>query len=592
MHQVINPISRRGLSVVSHVAVSSTIFRVGSVASKCLNVLIFLAVATTLYAGFQSKFDQRIGSQAYGRFLYALSTAVSELSHGLKGYVYFEPVESALKQGGLNDDDAVLAKYGLHFPENLSHPDLINSAIEHATRLPVVIPPVAQQTPRHNVRGSPGEDLGLVDLVKWSFRLFGERIQSFYLSYCMLFVASVTLFWLAFKDFPERQLVLLSLCVIYSVVFLSPLFSGDPNLTNMPEGWTTVIDPRVLTTLGLIPLVHLIAAAIGPTPGSPIKHALLIAAQAGILSIVMLIRASGFWMLIALSLITPMAILFCILREASAVRGLSSSVEGHKINTSRRWGSILFNLGGRMLAKARPLVLLGMVVLTGQAYVTAKLHPLYGNGYIAHHSLWHDAYYGLQNHPDWNAKFGPAHMKNGVPAGGDDQPIAGLYHYLATHRANPAVTLTDDTGSLNWTAVEYYMYYAFWNMVLENPKFALEAFFVYKTPFSTVGSAVRVFARWVPRTIWFAFAALIVGSALLLAHLETVDWRRYWQLVGAICLCLPISTIPNYVTVMSWETMADTIFLSLSIGVLLATLAVGLLFRVCYALISDGCRND
>jgi len=147
------------------------------------------------------------------------------MRHMVRGYAYYEPVEAALQKAGLTDDPVILNKDGTHYPDNLRDPNLINGAIRDAARLQITIPPLERQLPEYYVRAAPGEDLGIVDLVKLSFKLFGQRIESVYRFFCAVFLASMLLFWLGFRNYLEGLKILCCVCVASTAIFASPLFT-------------------------------------------------------------------------------------------------------------------------------------------------------------------------------------------------------------------------------------------------------------------------------------------------------------------------------------------------------------------------------
>jgi len=515
-----------------------------------LSILIMLAAGAMIYAGLQQKFDQQISTGSLGRYVYGIAAALSDEAYGLRGYAYYEPVEAALQKAGLTDDPVILNKDGTHYPDNLRDPNLINGAIRDAARLQITIPPLERQLPEYYVRAAPGEDLGIVDLVKLSFKLFGQRIESVYRFFCAVFLASMLLFWLGFRNYLEGLKILCCVCVASTAIFASPLFTLT--YSSDSTSWMTIIDPRVLTLLGFVPLLHLLAATIRPA-STGLRQSLLITAQAAILFLVVQIRASAYWMLIALAVITLVA-----LRRMS----FAQIVGPARIS--------------------RPLFLVAAVFLIGSLYMVARMHPLYTSGYyLPRHAFWHDVYYGLQSNPDWAPKFGPSHMIGGVPASGDAQPVAGLYRYLATHPSHPGITLHDATGSLTWGAIEHYLYYAFWDLVIQHPRFALKTYFVSKPAQLAcyIWAMTRTFTTGVPKIIWIFFFGIVVSFGISVAQLEKGQWKSIFRLVGLLALCVPVSTIPNIATVVSPPVMFDTIFMVVLVSLLLAILLTAMLVR-------------
>jgi hypothetical protein len=133
-------------------------------------------------------FSGAIGTQTWGRVLFAVGAAVTEMDHGGYGYTLSTVIETILTFGGLTDDPKILADVASKYPDNLHDSALINAAIVKAARFKWPF------NPDESIRGSGGDDIGLVDSARASFYLFGHRLQSLYFSYFLFF-------FLVFRDF-------------------------------------------------------------------------------------------------------------------------------------------------------------------------------------------------------------------------------------------------------------------------------------------------------------------------------------------------------------------------------------------------------
>src|SRR5262249_25066845 len=148
------------------------------------------------------------------------------------------------------------------------------------------------QYEEHNVRTSPGDDLGFVDFVLLSFSLFSKSAEAFYPTFLVIFCSSVFLYWCAFRHEPVYLAVLLLHCVVLYILFVSPLFPGSPGLIGHGSAWTTPATPHFLSTLAAVPLLHLVATISRPPRASLVQVACLIG-QALILYFVIRIRLSA-----------------------------------------------------------------------------------------------------------------------------------------------------------------------------------------------------------------------------------------------------------------------------------------------------------
>src|SRR5438067_829029 len=121
---------------------------------------ILVLMVLIISAGFSAGFQHRIPPNEWGRFVFALSSALTANEYGIGGLVSYEPIEAALRAGGLTNNTRILSELGTTFPENLYDAHLIDSAIARASRLDVPIPALEFQNEKYNVRPASGEDLG------------------------------------------------------------------------------------------------------------------------------------------------------------------------------------------------------------------------------------------------------------------------------------------------------------------------------------------------------------------------------------------------------------------------------------------------
>ena len=176
------------------------------------------------------------------------------------------------------------------------------------------------------------------------------------------------------------------------------------------------------------------------------------------------------------------------------------------------------------------------------------------------------------------------YLIGGKTAVGDELPVAAVLRYLDLHAEIDRSQLLDRVGSLYWGAIEHYSMLALWDFVRTDPWFVAECF-GYKL--NALLSVLRAMPGWVfgsfsVLTI-LTFALLTICAAYALAAgsvKQTASFRLYVVLVG---LCVPASWLPNIMTLVKWELMADAIvswFLFLSIlFALLASITAKLMLR-------------
>src|ERR1700730_12797331 len=222
--------------------------RSGSVASgaRMIRLLPWLAAAivclclvATFCIGIDRGFRDTIGNGNWGRIMFGVGTAISQMDHGGYGYTLSIAIESILTNGGLTSDPKPLASWGTEFPANLRDPSLINAAIEKAVRFEWPF------NPKESVRGSGGDDLGFVDYVRLSFLVFGHNIHSLYYAYFLIFGISAAAFLYAFRSRPPLLMFLVIASVAQIPLFSSNLLAAD-NLGSID-------DPRFLGILAVVP---------------------------------------------------------------------------------------------------------------------------------------------------------------------------------------------------------------------------------------------------------------------------------------------------------------------------------------------------
>src|SRR5262249_26148299 len=135
----------------------------------------------------------RVGN--WGCFAFAVGAALTEMRHGGYGYVTALVMDTVLHSEGLATDPAFLEPLKLRAPDNFRNPTVINAAIRKAAEFKWPFNPDNVD----EVRGASNDDLGFVDYVKMSFRLFGINVISLYLGYFVLLGVSIGTFVASFR---------------------------------------------------------------------------------------------------------------------------------------------------------------------------------------------------------------------------------------------------------------------------------------------------------------------------------------------------------------------------------------------------------
>lgn len=478
--------------------------------------IICVALFASFRIGLVRGLSDSIGQASWGRVLFAVGAAITEMKHGGYGYTTSNVVETVLIYAGLVSDSEILAKLGTKFPDNLKNAPLMNAAIDKAVHFKWPFDPNEQ------VRGSAGDDLGFVDYTRLSFYLFGFRISSLYFTYFVIFGISVSAFVHAFRDRPNRLALIVVISVAHGLVFASGLMN--------PEKLGAVADPRFLSVLAVVPGLHLCCLMLDePTP-SP-KNAALAVLQSVILIFAFWIRASAIWVIFA-------TILLAVVLSIHELRS-------HKFKLLRLWS----------------IGILASIWALQALYVSIVLHPVYKKGEIAHHVLWHSVFYPLQFHPKWNERYAAKYDN----ATFDVLPqTAAIKYLLRNPPIDPdSVYLTADRKYLRVSAAETYIRKAFFEFLLNDPKFVLEALFIYN-PIRMTRILTGLLNSTRPN---FVLPYLAIGSAfLIMAGFLTaidVEWRRFRGGVLLVTAAFFVSLLPILPTAPDYATMGDQYFMLL-----------------------------
>jgi hypothetical protein len=405
--------------------------------SRFFVLLTVAAVCGTLFAsyriGVDRGFPETIGTGAWGRALFAFGAAIAQMRHGGYGYAIPGAIETVLTYSGLTEDAKILANLGTKFPDNLRNPALIDAAIDKAVRFDAPI------NPDQGVRGSGGDDLGLVDYARLSFGVFGYRLRSLYLAYFAIFAISASAFVYAFRSRPGLLAILVIICAAHVFLFSSSILDRH-NLS-------AISDPRFLSVLSVIPCLHLACLLVTRSPATPVAITLALL-QSIVLVFAIWIRATAIWTIMALSMLALGVAATELLKRRLALRHMWSF--------------------GVLLA----------VWLVHAFWTSIALHPVYREkGEISHHVIWHGIFYQLQFNPQWRERYG-AEYDNAVL---DELPAVAARKYVTRHPpADPdQVYLTEDRKYLKVAAAETYVRKAFFEFLASDPKFVLETYLIH-----------------------------------------------------------------------------------------------------------------
>jgi len=494
------------------------------VGAKSTSMFLWVAVALVcilLAAAFRVALERGlrddIGTETWGRALFGIGAAITQLKHGGYGYTLSTVVETVLTYGGLTNDPTILAPMGAKFPENLRDPALINAAVDKAVHFKWPF------NPNEAVRGSGGDDLGLVDYARISFLIFGYRMQSLFFTYFLIFGISAAAFLYAFRRRPALLMLLVITCVALVLVFSSSLFDHS--------SLGSLADPRFLSTLAIIPGMHLGCLMLNRSPPSPSNIALA-TIQSFTLVFAIWIRSSAVWVVLGLAILATLVSIQALLNRR------------FKLVQVWSFGSLV------------------IVLALHTVWVSAMLHPIYRDkGEISHHVFWHAVFLRLQFHPLWEQKYSSAYDH----ARFDELPRVAALKYLLRHPPpDPdSVYLTPDRKHLKVAAAETYVRKAFFEFLAADPKFALESTFLYNP--LAVATNLEAYLRSLDQTT--AFQCIAVASVLLvLAGFLAVQGANLWLFGSGVLVVTGgflISLLPILLTVAYGQAMGDQFMLLL-----------------------------
>jgi hypothetical protein len=489
--------------------------------AKTARLFLWLAVAIVCVSliaafrlGIERGFRDTIDNGNWGRVLFGVGTAITQMDHGGYGYALSTVIETILTYGGLTDDAKILAPLGVEFPDNLHDPALINAAIDKAVRFEWPF------NPEEAIRGSGGDDLGFVDYVRFSFLVFGHNIQALYYTYFLIFGVSAAIFLWTFRSRPALLMLLVITSVAQIILFVSNLFAS-PHLGS-------ISDPRLLSIMAIVPGLHLGCLLLDRSPPSIINVVSAIV-QSIILVFAFWIRASAIWVILAVAVFAGLIMICGLLKRQNELK-------------------YVWCLG-----------ILLAVLAVHMVRVTTALHPIYrSEGEISHHVFWHTVFYQLQFHPRWNKKYAASYDFATL----DELPRVAARKYLLRHPPpHPEkVYLTQDRQYLRIAPSEAYIRKAYFEFFANDPRFVLESLLIY----NPVGMAIVLagYLSSLDRTTAIELLSVSVVLFVLAGFLVAdSDERRLFK-HGALLATggFFVSLLPILLTAPSYPTMGDQYF--------------------------------
>jgi hypothetical protein len=454
----------------------------------------------------------RIGAMTWGpqHDIWSAAIAISQIRFGLSGELAYKEVEQAIlneltsKKSAWPVDNATLILD--------KNPANVTRGFEAAAALKkknLVIPAT-----KDGYVSDWAEDIGYADFYNLAFRLFGFNAYSTHYLYFSLLTAAFVFFGLAFfKDAVAVGSLTLSVTALF-------LLSSSSFFSDLTPSFAA---NRFLSTLAIIPLLHVVITMLRRASLTRFDVG-SVGIQSLIMSFAIAARGSTAWCPIAAA---GVGITIFLLRRWRVPK--SERVRLRELGPIAR----------QTKAYSHPAIVTGMIFfvafITYSAIRGTWIDARYylGDNY-PHHLVWHSAYIGLGQNPDW-ANERPTYPD--VPAGGDNAGFK-LFQHVMTERGLPYASTTTEIYHQSYyraRAYEAFIRNQYLEFVIHHPLYDLELFPYYKPL-----SLYKIIAQQVtgiPKTSWLLAACSLVLASLCFACGETaIDSFELIASCGAIWL--------------------------------------------------------
>jgi hypothetical protein len=230
------------------------------------------------------------------------------------------------------------------------------------------------------------DDIGYAYFYTLAFRLFGFGAFATHWLYLLILSSSFLVFVAAWRR--SNSAIALAALTVGALFLATNSAAISPAVPNVSSN-------RFLSTLSLLPMLHLLMAALDRKPLT-LLDVLFCAIQAVMLALAIWFRSSAMWAAIALLVVA--LVMICRARPAALTHVL--------LWTREMWRRRVLHLEIDSRSKAfRPAFIAGMVavVLVGGASLQdALLDRIYfSDAVFPKHFFWHSLWVGLVEHPDW-----------------------------------------------------------------------------------------------------------------------------------------------------------------------------------------------
>lgn len=471
--------------------------------------------------------------------LIGLAAVISSKDFGLTRHPYagFTAVKDALFKAGLAEGDSA--------PKNYADPTVVANALKAGTAADVC---------GSTLNFHPENDQGSIDFLRAAFTVFGINVSSVYYFYFVIVAISVIFFlWEFWQDYGACLLLVACACAIYS--FMPHYLIDDSNLLS-------VGNYRFLTTLGIIPLLHILLLIWRNDARLGWRDLLPAIGQIAIVYFALAIRSTTLWMFIAI------AALFAIVLAKPVL-----------ISLRQRDSGALQRAAMRRVPLA--MIIVAIVMALGTTHDMYMVPPC-GTS-LNSHPLWHSIFVGYTIDPDWKTRFQPQFEG----ATGDELPGEAARLYVEEHhlpyQTRPTIwvrtaqterTSADPMPFGSWLTYETLIRKATIEFAVRHPRFVLEDFLFYK-PLHLASDLADFMA-----TVRMGLTPLVLLSFVVIAALLAIlapagrpQDVPVSGLMAVLILAFFASTIPLLVAYSLTFLIADQAYLLVAIIVAAILLA-------------------
>jgi hypothetical protein len=486
---------------------------------------------------FQKNLISTLTQQGWGRQLYAISAALTKMRFGVGGAAVDVRLFATLMRGGLtNAPDPAL---GVRFPDNLRDVRLLRSALARAQTIDLPPPRPADAEGRYSdLIGFFGEDTGLGTYAYLAFEAFGGNIPSQTYLYLVIVTASLVLYGVGHW----RSVGAMAAVVVVSLALYLVVCADIVNFAGID-----VKDPRFLSTIAAVPLLHVIAVWTRPSCRLGPLDYFVVALQAAIFAFALQIRSPVVWAVLALSALY-------LIGGALALR------DGRSLPSLLDWR--------RSRSAPMPITVFA-VLLSGHLLAVVTLHPIYqATGDVPRHTFWQGVLSSLQINPEWTEKYGAAFNN----ASDDAMPEEAARIAVMKLPPEERQQYLNGGGVIKRTALEKFSRLVFFDILRSDPKFVLHAFFIDK-PKHVWSSELQFFGglfKGLP--VWNALVPPAVFLFIVFLVMQNEDTlETLLRAVGVIPLFIVFSLLPNWLVLPNAMVMVDNFVWT---GVLIVLLLV------------------